>query len=143
MINHVVLVGRLTRDPELRYTTTQKPFAFFGLAVERRFRNQAGERETDFFNVTAWGKTAELVNQYMKKGRLVGVEGRIEQRKYTAKDGTERTTFDIVAENVTFLDRGTPAAGEDVPPPPGVDAEFPPQVNRAVDVEIEDSDLPF
>lgn len=141
MINRVILVGRLTRDPEMRMTSNERSVVRFGLAVNRSFRNQQGERETDFFDVTAWGKTAELVHQYMHKGRMVGIDGRIQMRKYTAKDGSQRTAYDIVAETVHFLDsRGDQGDREEAPPPPRGEEEPPPS---AVDDVLDDGELPF
>ena len=103
--NSVTLVGRLTRDPELRTTTTGKNYATFSIAVNKRFKPQDGSAEADFFNCKAWGQTADYVNQYVLKGRLVLVQGRIETRKYTDRDGNNREAIDIVCENVTAMDR--------------------------------------
>lgn len=99
MINRVVLVGRLTRDPETRSTANGKTVCDFSIAVDRR-----GEG-TDFFRVTCWEKTAEFVSTYLTKGRLVGIDGRLQSRKYTANDGTNREVVEVVAENVQGLDR--------------------------------------
>ena len=105
-INSVTITGRLTRDPELRTTTTGKQVCSFGVAVQKRFKPQnSEERDADFFNVTAWGQTAEFVSNYAGKGRLVGVTGRLETRKYTNKDGIEVNAVDIVADNIVLLDR--------------------------------------
>lgn len=105
MINRVVLVGRLTRDPEMRTTTTGKNVVEFSIAVNKKFKPQDGSPDADFFRCKAWGQTAEFVSNYLNKGRLVAVDGRIEQRKYTANDGTNREIFEIVADNVHGLDR--------------------------------------
>ncbi|HIE52628.1 MAG TPA: single-stranded DNA-binding protein [Armatimonadetes bacterium] len=94
MVNRIVLVGRLTRDPELRYTPNGVPVAQFRIAVDRPFRNARGERETDFINVVAWRQSAEFVHQYLSKGRLVGVDGRLQIRSYTTQDGQQRTVAD-------------------------------------------------
>lgn len=119
-INRVIVTGRLTRDPELRTTTTGKQVAGMGVAVEKRFKPQdPNEKDADFFNVTAWGQTAEFISNYGGKGRMVGIDGRLQSRKYTNKDGVEVTTVEIVAENITLLDRpkdGAPeAAGAKAP----------------------------
>lgn len=115
MLNRVVLIGRLTRDPESKYTQSGVPVASFGIAVDRPTRNaETGEREADFINITAWRKTAEFVTQYLSKGRLVAVEGRLQIRQYTAQDGSRRTAAEVVADNVQGLDRpkdGQPAPG--------------------------------
>ena len=116
MLNRVVLIGRLTRDPESKYTQTGVPVASFGIAVDRPVRNaETGERETDFINVTAWRKTAEFVTQYLTKGRLVAVEGRLQIRSWTAQDGTKRTAAEVVADNVQGLDRPKDAGAAPAP----------------------------
>lgn len=115
MINRVVMVGRLTRDPELRTTTTGKNVCGFGIAVSKRIKPQDGSPDADFFSVTAWGQTAEYVANYLTKGRLVAVDGRLQSRKYTAQDGTNREAIEIVAENVQGLDRPREDAGEGAP----------------------------
>lgn len=105
-INRVIVTGRLTRDPELRTTTTGKQVASLGVAVDKRFKSQdANEPTADFFNVTAWGQTAEFISNYGGKGRLVAVDGRLQSRKYTNKDGVEVTAIEIVADNIALLDR--------------------------------------
>lgn len=105
MLNRVILIGRLTRDPELRYTPTGVAVTNFRIAVNRPFRNQQGEFEADFFNVVCWRKLAETVAQYMTKGRLVAVDGRLQTRSYQTADGQNRRVTEIVAESVRFLDR--------------------------------------
>lgn len=105
MINRVVLVGRLTRDPELRTTTTGKSVCGFGIAVQKKFKPQDGSPDADFFSVNAWGPQAEYVANYLHKGRLVAIDGRIQSRKYTASDGTNREVVEIVADSVQGLDR--------------------------------------
>lgn len=103
-MNSVTLVGRLTKKPELRQTPQGVSVATFTIAVNRKFANQAGEREADFINVVIWRKPAENVSQYTDKGSLVGVEGSIRTRSYDAQDGTRRYVTEVVAESVTFLD---------------------------------------
>lgn len=104
-INRVVLIGRLTRDPELRTTTSGKSVSDFTIAVDKTVKPTDGSPTADFFRVTAWGQTAEFVNNYMTKGRLVAVEGRLRSNKYTAPDGTQRTSIEVVADQVQGLDR--------------------------------------
>lgn len=104
-INRIVLIGRLTRDPELRSTTGGKLVANFAIAVDKRVKPTDGSPTADFFNVTAWGQTAEFVAYYLDKGRLVAVDGRLQSRKYTAQDGSPREAYEIVADNVQGLDR--------------------------------------
>jgi single-strand DNA-binding protein len=110
VINRVVLVGRLTRDPELRTTTTGKNVTSFSIAVDKRFKRE-GEPDADFFRITAWGSTADFVSNYLTKGRLVAVDGRLETRKFTDKDGNNREVTEVVAENVQGLDRPRDDAG--------------------------------
>lgn len=103
-MNKVVLIGRLTKDPELKYTPgTGTAVATFTLAVDRR-TSKNGQKEADFINIVAWNKTAELVANYMKKGRQMGVSGRIQTRSYDAKDGTKRYITEVVADEIQFLD---------------------------------------
>jgi single-strand DNA-binding protein len=111
VINRVVLVGRLTRDPELRTTTTGKSVCDFSIAVNKRVKPQDGSPDADFFRVNAWGQTAEYVSNYLHKGRLVAVDGRLQQRNYTANDGSKREVVEIVADNVQGLDRPRDDAG--------------------------------
>lgn len=107
MLNQVVLIGRLTRDPELRYTAGSGiPVASFSLAVNRPFTNQQGERETDFINIVTWRKQAENVANYLKKGSLAAVTGRLQIRSYDDSQGVKRKVAEVVADNVQFLDRG-------------------------------------
>jgi single-strand DNA-binding protein len=123
MINNVVLVGRLTRDPELRYTTNNIANLRFTVAVNRQFSNQNGERQADFINCVAWRAQAENMARFLKKGALIGVSGRIETGRYTAADGNERFTTDVIADNVQFLEpRG--AAGGGQPSAPSQPAGF-------------------
>ena len=120
-MNHIALIGRLTRDPELRYTPNGTAVTQFTLAVDRPFLNQAGEREADFIPVVAWQKLAETCANHLGKGRLVAVQGRIQTRSYKDKAGNKRKAWEIVAESVRFLDKpravenetGEEAGGDD------------------------------
>jgi len=105
MMNRIILIGRLTRDPELRYTPQGVPVASFSLAVDRPFKNQAGTRDTDFVDCIAWRKLGETVGNHLTKGRLAGVEGRLQIRSYDAQDGTKRRVAEVIADSVQFLDR--------------------------------------
>ena len=105
MLNRIILIGRLTRDPELRYTPQGLPVANFSLAVNRPFTNQAGEHETDFVDCVAWRKLGENVANHLTKGRLAAVEGRLQIRRYEAQDGTGRRVAEVIADSVQFLDR--------------------------------------
>ncbi|MBC1814191.1 MULTISPECIES: single-stranded DNA-binding protein [Listeria] len=104
MMNRVVLVGRLTKDPELRYTPAGLAVATFTLAVNRTFTNQKGEREADFINCVVWRKPAENVANFLKKGSMAGVDGRVQTRNYEDKDGKRVYVTEIVAESVQFLE---------------------------------------
>jgi len=115
VINRVVLVGRLTRDPELRMTANGKNVCEFSIAVQKRIKPQDGSQDADFFRVIAWEKTAEYVSNYLTKGRLVAVDGRLQTRKYVAQDGTNREVTEVVADNVQGLDRPKDDSGEGVP----------------------------
>ena len=106
MLNRVILIGRLTADPELRYTQSGTAVANFRLAVDRPFTNQSGERETDFIPIVVWDKQAETCANYLNKGRLVAVDGRMQVRSYDAQDGSRRWVTEVVAQDVRFLDWG-------------------------------------
>lgn len=104
MLNRIILIGRLTRDPELRYTPTNNtPVCTFTLAVDRSRKNAQGERETDFINIVVWSKLGENCANYLAKGKLAAVDGRLQIRNYTDKDGNRRSITEVVAEDVRFL----------------------------------------
>ena len=108
MINRTVLVGRLTKDPELRYTSGNIAFARFTLAVNRTFAGPSGEREADFIQCIAWRRQAENLARFVRKGSLIGVEGRIQTGSYDDKDGIRKFTTDVVCDSVQFLEpKGT------------------------------------
>lgn len=102
-MNRCVLIGNLTKDPELRSTPTGKSVCTFSLAVSRRFSNQNGEREADFFNIVVWNKPAENAAKYLRKGSQAGVAGRIQIRSYDGNDGTKKYITEIIADEVQFL----------------------------------------
>ena len=105
MLNRIIIMGRLTRDPELRHTQTGTAVASFTLAVDRDFKDKStGERSTDFIDVVAWRQTGEFVSRYFTKGRMAVVEGRLQIRDWTDKDGGKRRSAEIVADNVYFGD---------------------------------------
>ncbi len=104
MLNKVILIGRLTKDPEIRVTTSGVSVGTFSLAVNRNFASANGEKETDFFNCVCFRKVAEIVSRYVKKGQLISVDGRIQNRTYDAQDGTKRYVTEIVCDNVVFLE---------------------------------------
>jgi single-strand DNA-binding protein len=129
MLNRIILIGHLTRDPELKYTTQGVPLATFGIAVNRPTKNPQGEREVDFFNVVAWRQRAEFISQYGAKGRLTAVEGRVQIRNFVGQDGVKRTAVDVVADNVELLGPGgnapAGAAHTDTPGAPAPPASEP------------------
>ncbi|HEX6543035.1 MAG TPA: single-stranded DNA-binding protein [Ktedonobacterales bacterium] len=114
MLNKIMLIGNLGRDPELSYTPSGKAIAKFSLAVSRRRRDESGEmrEETTWFNIVAWERLAETCNNYLHKGSKVYIEGRMTSRKYTDKDGIERTVWDVVASEMEMLDpKGASGSG--------------------------------
>lgn len=104
MLNHIILIGRLTGDPELRYTASGTAVANFTLAVGRSFTNRDGERETDFINIVTWRKLAENCANHLGKGRLAAVDGRLQIRDYEDNQGQKRKAVEVVAKDVRFLD---------------------------------------
>lgn len=104
MLNRIIIMGRLTRDPELRRTQSGAAVTGITLAVERDFKTQGGERETDFIDVVAWRSTAELVAKCFTKGRMAVVEGRLHSRNWQDKDGNKRTAWEVIADSVYFTD---------------------------------------
>lgn len=102
MLNHIIIMGRLTRDPEYRTTSSNLSVANFSVAVDRDLAGQSGEKETDFIDCVAWRKTAEFVTKYFTKGSLIVVSGRLQIRSWTDKEGNKRRTAEIVAANVYF-----------------------------------------
>ena len=112
MLNKIILMGRLTRDPDLRKTGNGTAVTSFSLAVDRDFKSQSGEKETDFIDIVAWRSTAEFVSKYFTKGRMAVVEGRLQIRDWTDKDGGKRRSAEVVAENVYFGDSKRDGAGD-------------------------------
>jgi len=110
-MNRIILIGRLTADPELRYTASGTAVAQFTLAVNRQRSNQNGEREADFINIVVWQKLGELCAQYLRKGRQAAVDGRLQIRSYENKEGQKVRVAEVVAENVQFLDRAEAGGG--------------------------------
>jgi len=113
LLNRVILIGRLTRDPELRYTPSGVAVTQFTLAVDRPFSNQGGEREADFINIVTWRQLAETCANYLRKGRLTAVEGRIQVRNYDNNEGRKVYVTEVVADNVRFLESASSANRED------------------------------
>ena len=134
MLNKIFLMGRLVRDPELRHTGNGTAVTSFSLAVDRDYKSQSGERETDFIDIVAWRSTAEFASKYFSKGRMAVVEGRLQIRDWTDKDGAKRRTAEVVADNVYFGDSKRTASDSDTPAPSGEFTEVP---------EDEKGELPF
>ena len=148
MLNHIVLMGRLTRDPELRRTGSGVAVASFTLAVDRDFASQGGEKETDFVDIVAWRSTAEFVSKYFTKGRMAVVSGRLQIRNWQDKEGNKRRSAEVVADNVYFgeskrdsigasgFDQTAPAVSYQAPASPAASSDF----SALMD---DDPDLPF
>ena len=143
-MNKAILIGNLVADPELRKTQSDVSVCTFRIAVQRRFANQQGVREADFFNIVAWRQTAELCAKFLTKGRKVGVIGAIQYRSYDAQDGTKRYITEIVADEVEFL--SSPQGGQnqaypgDVPPPPEPSSSY---TGNNGFTQVDDDELPF
>jgi len=138
MLNRVILIGRLTKDPELKYTPNGLAVATFTLAVDRSRTNAQGERETDFIPIVVWQKQAENCANYLGKGSLAAVDGRMQVRSYDGKDGVRRWMTEVVAENVRFLDRRGDSKAADSSASGGLMQESP-----GNDIGFTDEDIPF
>ena len=150
MLNRIVLMGRLTRDPELRRTQSGTAVTSFSIACDRDFKSQGGEKETDFIDIVAWRGTAEFVSKYFTKGRMAIVEGRLQIRDWTDNNGSKRRSAEVIADNIYFGDSKRDSAPSDygAPPPYGAPSgrETPaPMESRSDFAEIgeEDGELPF
>ena len=160
MLNKIILMGRLTRDPELRRTQSGTAVTSFSVACDRDFKSQSGEKETDFIDVVAWRGTAEFVSKYFAKGRMAVVEGRLQIRDWTDRDGGKRRSAEVVADNVYFGDSkrdsggdyGAPSYG--APPAAGASSAYGAPAGRApaagfgggsdfAELGEEDGELPF
>ncbi|MBR2482146.1 MAG: single-stranded DNA-binding protein [Oscillospiraceae bacterium] len=148
MLNRIIIMGRLTKDPELRRTQSGTAVTSFSVAVDRDFKGQNGEKETDFIDVVAWRSTAEFVCQYFSKGRMAVVEGRLQMRDWKDQNGNNRRVAEVVADNVYFGDSkrdgaaptggsmAAPAGGYNRAPVGGMPSTF-------AEIEEEDGELPF
>lgn len=137
MINTVALTGRLTRNPEIKYTQSGTAVASFSLAVQRRFTNQQGEREADFINCVMWRKSAENFANFTHKGSLVGIEGRIQTRSYENQEGQRVWITEVVAENFSLLESRSQQTETQQ------QAQSDPFAGQSQSVDISDDDLPF
>lgn len=140
MLNHITVMGRLVADPELRNTDSGTPVCSFRVACDRDYKPKDGERETDFINVVAWRSTAEFVSKFFSKGRAAIVDGRLQIRAYTDKEGNKRTAAEIVAGSVYFGD-SKPKDGGEQEPSAYRGGELPDDF--APDLEDDDGNLPF
>ena len=142
-MNKVIMIGNLANDPEARTTQSGISQSTFRIAVQRRFANQQGVREADFFTVIAWRQTADFCNRYLSKGRRVAVEGSIQNRSYDAQDGSKRYVTEIIADNIEALggrdEAGAARPRDNGPTPPPENPA--PSVNSFV--EVDDDELPF
>ena len=138
MINNVVLVGRLTRDPELRYTPSNVAVATFSLAVNRNFKNQAGDREADFISCTMWRQQAENFANWCKKGNLVGITGRIQTRSYDNQQGQRIYVTEVVAESFQTLEKKDNSANQS-----SMENQMPPSFGASDPMDITDDGLLF
>ena len=151
MLNHITLMGRLTRDPELRYTQTQTPVASFRLAVDRDYSpKDGGERQTDFIDCVAWRSTAEFVSKYFQKGSMAVVSGRLQMREWTDRDNNRRTTAEVVVDNVYFGEsrrsrdeNGAAAAPKAAPASSGYGDARPSAGSAFAELDDGDGELPF
>ena len=143
MLNRVVLIGRLTRDPELRFTQSGIAVASFSLAVDRNYKNAQGERETDFIDIVVWRQQAENCANYLSKGKLAAVDGSLRIRNYETQDGQKRKAVEVVADNVRFLspkDGSSGGGGFQNQAPPPEASPFAGDIDNAM---VGDDDLPF
>ena len=143
MINRVVLVGRITRDPELRTATSGRSIVSFTIAVDSRMKNPDGTRGTSFINCVAFAQTAETMAKFTRKGSLLGVEGSLNQRKYQRQDGSSASVLEVLCDSVQFLEpKGT--RGDEVPPFDDAPAAPTEDESRNLEsIDLPDDDLPF
>lgn len=150
-MNVVCLLGRLTADPELRHTQNQTPVTSFSVAVDRRFVQQGQERQADFINCVAWRQTAEFITRYFRKGQRIALQGQLQSRNYTDKEGNKRTAYEVVIDNAFFAESKNAGGASSAP---RYDSQVPPAFNESQpafstassgDFEeiVGDDDLPF
>ena len=143
-MNKVILIGNLVADPELRKTASDISVCTFRIAVQRRFANQQGVREADFFNIVAWRQTGELCARFLSKGRKCAVVGSLQNRSYDAQDGTKRYITEVVADEVEFIGGNPNGSSQynpgDVPPPPEPSSSY---TSNNGFTQVDDDELPF
>lgn len=141
MLNHIVIMGRLTKDPELRYTQSQTPVASFRVACERDYANDRGERAVDFVDCVAWRSSGEFVSKYFQKGSMIIVSGRLQMREWTDRDGVKRISAEIVAESIHF---GESKRRDDTPSPSASASNYAaPGPGQFKELDDDDGNLPF
>jgi len=147
--NKVILIGRVVADPEMRYTPSGKPTANFTMAVDRNWVNPQGERETDFINIVVWQKLAEICSQYLTKGKLIAIDGRLQTRSYDTNDGRKVKVYEVVASQMQMLDRAPAGEGRrEFTPPPEKQPAAAPTVVEPLDsgdafYDVNLDDIPF
>lgn len=147
-LNRAMIIGNVTRDPEIRALPSGQNVANFGVATNMMWTDQQGQKQqrAEFHNIVAWGKLADICKQYLVKGKKIYLEGRLQTREWEAQDGQKRQRTEIVADNMIMLDRGgqAPSQATSSPPPPAGEPATPPAVDRGVgDQEIRIEDIPF
>ena len=144
MLNHIDLMGRLTRDPELRYTQSQLPVVSFSIAVDRDFGGRDGsERQTDFIDIVAWRSTAEFVSKYFTKGSMAVVSGRLQIRDWTDRDGNKRRSAEVVADSVYFGESKREGQSQQTSSAPAPTPQQPAQQQTFQNLPDDDGELPF
>lgn len=147
MFNKAILIGRLTADPELKTIPSGASVCTFRIACDRRFTGKDGERKTDFITIVAWRQTAEFVSRFFTKGKLIGVDGSIQTRDYTDKEGNKRTAFEVVADNCFFVGSKSESGGGSFAAPADSFSPAPVAYSSGSAGDFEeveaDSDLPF
>ena len=144
MLNHIVIMGRLTRDPDLRYTQSQLPVVSFTLAVDRDFSGKdGGEKQTDFIDCVAWRSTAEFVNKYFTKGSMAAVSGRLQLRDWTDREGSKRRSAEVIVDNIYFggSKKDNSAASQSHPQQSHSAPAY--EQSRFVEMDDGDEELPF
>lgn len=142
MLNKIIAMGRLTHDPELRKTQSGTAVTSFSIACDRDFKSQGGDKETDFIDVVAWRGTAEFVSKYFTKGRMAVVEGRLQIRDWTDREGGKRRNAEVVATNVYFGDSRL-KEDQDSPAPSSDGGDLPEGFDPFAEADEEDGELPF
>ena len=143
MLNRAILMGRLTKDPELKQTPNNVSVATFSLAVDRNYQADKDNKQTDFINIVAWRHTAEFVGKYFTKGQLVAVEGSIQTRSYQDKDGNNRTAFEVVADQVYFAEKNQNGENKSQSESSAKDSFQVGDLGNFEEFDADDGELPF